>query len=128
MSFGSLGGGVLCVKAVAEPPQSKVRAARLRRRALRRFGKKFGENSEKCRFFLTIRRSRLISKFGVKFLRMSASSELEPHPSCLGEGCSHLTAIPASDPRCAGADRDRIRYSLLEVRAEGNGLGGCVRD
>ena len=72
--------------------------------------------------------SGLISKFGVNFLRMSASGELEPHPSCLGEGCSHLTAIPASDPRCAGADRSSIRYSLLGVRAEGDGLGGCVSD
>ena len=90
--------------------------------------KKFGKNFEKCRFFLTISKSRLISNFGVNFLRMSASSELEPHPSCLGERCSHLTAIPASDPRCAGADRGSIRYSLLEVRAEGHGLGGCVSD
>jgi len=57
---------------------------------------------------------------------MSASGELEPHPSYSGEGCSHLTALPASDPRCAGADRDWIRYSLLEVRAEGDGLGGCA--
>ena len=73
-----------------------------------------------------MRNGRLISNFGVNFLRMSASSELEPHPSCLGERCSHLTASPASDPQCAGADRDRIRYSLLEVRAEGNGLGGCA--
>jgi hypothetical protein len=70
--------------------------------------------------------SRLISKFGVNFLRMSASSELEPHPSCYGERCSHLTAIPASDPRCAGADREGIRSSLLEVRAGGNGLGGVI--
>ena len=73
-----------------------------------------------------MRDGRLISKFGVNFLRMSASSELEPHPSRPGERCSHLTAIPASDPRCAGADRDRNRYSLLEVRAEGNGLGGVI--
>jgi len=70
--------------------------------------------------------SRHISKFGVNFLRMSASGELEPHPSCIGERCSHLTAIPASDPRCAGADREGIRFSLLEVRAGGNGLGGFI--
>ena len=87
---------------------------------------KIGKNFKKCRFFLTMRGGRLISKFGVNFLRMSASSELEPHPSCLGERCSHLTAIPASDPRSAGADRGPIRYSLLEVRAGGNGLGGCA--
>jgi len=89
---------------------------------------KIGKDFEKCRFFLTMRGSRLISKFGVNFLRMSASSELEPHPSCLGRRCRHLTAIPASDPRSAGADRDWNRYSLLEVRAEGHGLGRCVSD
>jgi len=66
----------------------------------------------------------IISNFGVNFSRMSASGELEPHPSCPGERCSHLTAFPASDARCAGAELGGIGISPLVVRVGGVTRGG----
>jgi len=74
--------------------------------------------------FLTLSKCGIISNFGVNLFRMSASSELEPHPSCPQARCGQLTARPASEFWRTGADRSAIRGSLLEVRADWIGLGG----
>jgi hypothetical protein len=64
----------------------------------------FRKNWENGISFLTLGKCGLISNFGVNFPRMSASSELEPHPSCPRVRSSQLTAFPASEVCCAGAE------------------------
>jgi hypothetical protein len=64
----------------------------------------FGKSWENGISFLTLGKCGLISNFGVNFPRMSASSELEPHPSCPRVRSSQLTAFPASEVCCAGAE------------------------
>ena len=74
--------------------------------------------------FLTLSKCGLISNFGVNFPRMSASSELEPHPSCPQGRCGQLTAFPVREAWCAGAVGRMVRGWRLEVRADAMAMGG----
>ena len=80
--------------------------------------------------FLTLSKCGIISNFGVNLFRMSASSELEPHPSCPQARYAQLTARPAAwtggrgnqgaeDPDCTCSIRGKEGEMLFATEIVG---------